>query len=362
MTLPETTTVPAATKPPLLRIGRTFVHPLFDVLAIGGGLSLITAFGAWFGSGRESADAYWISLMPMLFLLSNSSHFAASTVRLYTKPGTFQALPFLTMAFPLVTLGVTTLALVYPGDLGRILNALYLAWSPFHYSAQAYGVALIYAYRSGCQISRWEKRMLWGGCMATFASTLVSSQSYESGIWWVLPASWVSPFGRLSPAVPVLSLTFSSLAYFLPLGLCALLILRGKPMLPLTSLLAVLTNSMWFTAFALIRAVMWSTVFHGIQYLAIVAVFHVKDQMSLPTNRHGVLYHCVSFYLMCLLLGYALFHCWPPAYEWLGFDPSQSAMLVIAAINIHHFIVDGYIWKLRKDPNYRIVTEAASAS
>jgi len=27
------------------------------------------------------------------------------------------------------------------------------------------------------------------------------------------------------------------------------------------------------------------TIFHGIQYLAIVIIFHVKDQMNQPTNR-----------------------------------------------------------------------------
>jgi hypothetical protein len=31
--------------------------------------------------------------------------------------------------------------------------------------------------------------------------------------------------------------------------------------------------------------------------------------------------------------------------------------MVTAAINIHHFIVDAFIWKLRQDANYRIVTD-----
>ncbi|MBI3827597.1 MAG: hypothetical protein HY294_16520 [Candidatus Rokubacteria bacterium] len=28
-------------------------------------------------------------------------------------------------------------------------------------------------------------------------------------------------------------------------------------------------------------------------------------------------------------------------------------MLVLALINIHHFVVDACIWKLRRDPNYQ---------
>ena len=31
---------------------------------------------------------------------------------------------------------------------------------------------------------------------------------------------------------------------------------------------------------------------------------------------------------------------------------------MIAVINIHHFIVDAFIWRLRRDPNYRVVIGA----
>jgi hypothetical protein len=36
-------------------------------------------------------------------------------------------------------------------------------------------------------------------------------------------------------------------------------------------------------------------------------------------------------------------------------------LLVIAIINIHHFIVDRYIWRLRKDRNYRHVVSQPQA-
>ena len=57
-----------------------------------------------------------------------------------------------------------------------------------------------------------------------------------------------------------------------------------------------------------------------------------------------------------LLLGYGLFNCLPQAYIWSGFGQVESVLLVVAAINLHHFIVDGYIWKLgRGDSNRRVV-------
>ena len=45
-----------------------------------------------------------------------------------------------------------------------------------------------------------------------------------------------------------------------------------------------------------------------------------------------------------------------------GFGLGESMLLVVAVINIHHFIVDRYIWQLRKDPNYKIVVGQGSES
>jgi len=31
-------------------------------------------------------------------------------------------------------------------------------------------------------------------------------------------------------------------------------------------------------------------------------------------------------------------------------------------INIHHFVVDAFIWKLRRDPNYQTVVDVPSSA
>ena len=54
--------------------------------------------------------------------------------------------------------------------------------------------------------------------------------------------------------------------------------------------------------------------------------------------------------------GYALFYCLPHGYALAGFGLGESMLLVTAAINVHHFIVDGFIWRLgRSDTNARVV-------
>jgi hypothetical protein len=86
-----------------------------------------------------------------------------------------------------------------------------------------------------------------------------------------------------------------------------------------------------------------------------VVIFHVKDQLALPGNTRGPLAHALRFYALALVLGYALFHVLPLGYVWLGYTWSESALLVIAAINIHHFVVDRYIWRVRRDARNRAV-------
>ncbi|MEQ9320676.1 MAG: hypothetical protein RIF41_16030 [Polyangiaceae bacterium] len=43
----------------------------------------------------------------------------------------------------------------------------------------------------------------------------------------------------------------------------------------------------------------------------------------------------------------------PLGFVSLGFGPVESVVVTVAALNIHDFIVDGFIWKLRRDTNNR---------
>ena len=355
-------------------LGRSFVHPLFDYLVIGGGLSLlvvaavvridiVTVVLQWVLGPNVTVSASSLALtasIPTLVLLSNSAHFAASTVRLYTKPGAFKDLPFLTMVFPLITLVALTLSIALVGVVGRHLDALYLTWSPFHYAAQAYGLAVMYCYRSGCALGAGEKRLLWWSCMLPFFFSFVGG--YQTGLEWFVPASAFSNYPLLHQSRVWLVGALAWLIFAVPIALFlvagSLRLFRRTAPIPLISLLLVVTNGIWWTLFNYLDAFVWATIFHGVQYLGIVTIFHVKDQSRLPTNRHGWLVHSVKFYAMCLVLGYGLFHCWPRAYVLAGYSLAESMPLVIAMINIHHFVVDAYIWRLRKDPNYRNVTDA----
>ncbi|GAF94319.1 unnamed protein product [marine sediment metagenome] len=253
--------------------------------------------------------------------------------------------------------------------LGDSLLKLYLTWSPYHYAAQAYGLAVMYSYRSGCALSADNKKMLWWVSMLPFLTVFLTSR--QIGIHWLLDVVHVTLPGsieaflqqNLAEAIKWLSFAAPVLLYYI--------VAKSKsgPM-PLISIMAVATNAIWFAVLNSTEAFFWATVFHGIQYLAIVIVFHVRDKLAEPDNRRGVAYHVIWFYTVCLAIGYALFNCLPLGYNFAGFPPVESVWIVLAAVNLHHFIVDGYIWRLKKgDTNRRVVetdvaaqTEAAASA
>jgi hypothetical protein len=348
------------------------VHPVFDYMLIGGGLSLIVT--------AIVLRQPWLSQIELvgrpvayLILLTNSAHFAASSIRLYTKPGTRESLPFLTMAFPLVVFAVLTLCFYQVERLGQHLASLYLTWSPYHYAAQAYGIAVIYSMRSGCSLSARNKQLLWWVSMLPFFHNFISGP--QVGVHWLAPAGLISQptvnfwLTQATLVLPILALLLTA-AYFVRVWRT-----EQVPM-PVIAILAVVANGIWFFALSQ-RGFVWATIFHGLQYLAIVVIFHVKDQLNaVQRGKAGSqdgsassvrrraqshwLYHALWFYGMCILLAYALFSCLPLAYVAVGFGMIESVLLVTATINIHHFIVDAYIWRLKKtDRNRGIVVAPA---
>jgi len=131
--------------------------------------------------------------------------------------------------------------------------------------------------------------------------------------------------------------------------------------LPIISVLMLVANAAWW-CFLPQNAFFWATIFHGIQYLAIVTIFHVKDQLARPGNRLASPYHVALFYGGSLLLGYGLFSCLPWGFVMAGFGMVESIALCVATINIHHFIVDAYIWRLKKGDRNRAIVESGRSA
>lgn len=340
-------------------VGRVFRSVPFDYLTIGGGLSLVTMGALWWIGYLQVSGEMKVP-MGILFLFFNNAHFAASTVRLYTKPGAFRLWPVLTMGLPLVSIAVLTAGVLWPEQFGRQLFALYSTWSPFHYAAQAFGLACMYHYRSGGTLDVVERRLVYCTCMLPFLATFVADPI--TGLGWFLPPAVMVQYPLLLLVVIKLAFVLKVLTFIAPPVVAVRLLLRGRQGLPLISWLIIFTNGIWWMVLPFFHAFLWATIFHGLQYLAIVTIFHTKDQMGRPTNRHSPRYHVLWFYAVCVVFGYLIFQVWPYAYVFSGSGMAEAVLTTTAVINIHHFVVDRYIWRLRKDPNYEIVVSTTRSA
>lgn len=343
-------------------VGRAFVTPLFDYLVIGGGLSLpvaffVIAYGVTVGGpALLGAPA---GLLAALVFVSNNAHFAASSLRLYTRPDAVRRWPVLTLALPLIALGVASAAIALPEPAGFALWILFQVWVPYHYSAQAYGLSAMYAYRSGCALGDGERRLLRWACLMPFVWSLLQLKGPTGQVLGHFGYADLPLLGAFREST---STVLAATALVLPLGAFFHLTRRRGLRLPAISLLIVATNAIWWVMLMPIDAFFWATVFHGLQYLAIVTVFHVKERVREPGHGRGPVFHAVVFYGVNIALGYALFELWPHLYALAGLNLQKSILLVAAVVNVHHFVVDAYIWRLRRDPNYRTVVEHAPVS
>ena len=135
--------------------------------------------------------------------------------------------------------------------------------------------------------------------------------------------------------------------------------MRGVRGLPFLALALVLVNTLWMTAFSFFDAVVWATVAHSVQYLLVIVHAHANDAArQQAANVDGPVrsnrYHIATFYGLSLSLGIPLFVVMPWVImqggalfgqEW-GY--AHCYVMVIATLNLHHFIVDGYIWRSPK--------------
>jgi hypothetical protein len=322
-------------------MGKTFIHPWVDYLLIGSVWSIVaTAILAFRPSLSNSIN---ITTLAVVILLVNSAHFAASTVKLYSDPRNFAKFPFVTMLLPLLAFAVVSLAIALPSALGRHVQALYLTWSPYHYAAQTYGLTVMYCFRSGALISPQEKRLVWWTCMLPFVRSFLGAPN--SGLGWFVERDSLAALPGVAALLQFATDALLVLIFVVPLLLSIQLFRNNRKVMPLICVLMMFANGLWWTMLDFMDAFLLATVAHGLQYLAIVLVYHVKDRQKSAAKEVGWFRNAAKFYCACLILGYGLFYCWPHAYMWVGAGAAESLLLVIAVINIHHFIVDRYIWR-----------------
>jgi hypothetical protein len=305
--------------------------------------------------------------MPLIALVLGGPHYGSTLLRVYQQRSDRRKYALFSV-YATLAIAVAYGVGIYHVAFGSAVVTLYLTWSPWHYSGQNYGIALLFLRRRGIEIDSRIKRPLYASFLLSYA--LVFSAVHGAGVGAgsqdYAPASYQgTAFHFMSLGIPanvqVWCLGIFSAAYLASVfAACWALVGRAPLRDLLPALVVVLTQALWFalpTAAVQLGwlqgvdplnhehrayAFMWVACGHFLQYLWITTYYAAASES--PAGRFRYLGKA-------LLVGSAI---WvfpslvfaPNVLGRLPFD-AGLALLTASVVNLHHFILDGAIWKLR---------------
>ena len=322
----------------------------------GPALDLIVGCGAWSapllliaGVSAASTTRTWAVVFYLLALAFNYPHYMATVYRAYHTRAEFAKYRIFTLHLTGLLALVAVASHAWPALLPWIFT-LYVTWSPWHYTGQNFGLAMMFARRNGVAPSDRERRALYLAFLASYALLFVAFHTGSSND--PLVRSLGIPNSVAAPTEGALLVVFGVLSAATLTGMIA----RAGWSAMLAPATLVVTQAIWFVAPALaawlggvpVPQTRYSSgvlaVMHSAQYLWITSYYARREAESAP----GTSWHPWSYAATLLAGGVALFVPGPWVASYLfGVDFTRSVLIFTAIVNIHHFILDGAIWKLR---------------
>lgn len=319
-------------------------------------LDLIVGCGAW--SAPLLAAAFWLTqshthawavAFYFLALAFNYPHFMATVYRAYHTRADFEKYKIFTLHITLL-LVLTGILLHASYRLFPWVFTLYICWSPWHYTGQNYGLLMMFARRSGAEVTKLERRSIRAAFVASYLMLLASFETGGSSDPLIL--SLGLPAKYTLPARVVLAAAF---AVFLFFGFRRL-VRRSGARAMLAPLTLAVTQFIWFVVPTLLELhadyqvpqTRYSSgilaVLHSAQYIWITSYYQQREARAAGQSN----WRMAGYFLTLVAGGIALFIPGPwIVSRLLHFDFTTSFLIFTAVVNIHHFILDGALWKLR---------------
>lgn len=295
-------------------------------------------------------------IMQMVFvfgLLINQPHYSATYYRVYSSLSEAKRYPIVAFWMPLV-LGLILVGCFFsPTGIAPWYCKAYFLTVAYHYSGQSYGVALIFAHKAGIAVNRVLKLCL-------------GIPIYASGLLFLIGDEVISRHSEFSGVkMPMIGFTmwmYLAAIFILVLGFFAYIAMnvalaRDGKKLPLIVHIVVLSQVIWFSiGLRLEIFVLFVPLFHCMQYLLVTTYFRFQElvrggQLSPAPSTVGFLKSTFfwRYYIWLIVVGALMFNLIPHALSWMNVCTVSFGFAVIYSfINLHHFLLDGEIWKLRK--------------
>jgi tetratricopeptide (TPR) repeat protein len=317
-------------------------------------LDLIVGCGAWsaplLGAAlllTQTRTHAWVVAFYLLALAFNYPHFMATVYRAYHTRADFEKYKIFTLHITLL-LVLTGILLHASYQLFPWVFTLYILWSPWHYTGQNFGLLMMFARRSGTEVTPRERFSIRAAFVASYLMLLASFETGGSTDPLILSLGLSEKFTL--PARLALAAAF---ALFIACGFWRPIKRHGGRTLVAPLTLA-LTQFIWFVVptllelHAQIPQTRYSSgilaVLHSAQYIWITSYYQRREARA--AGQSG--WRMTGYLLTLVAGGIALFIPGP----WivsrvLHYDFTTSFLIFTAVVNIHHFILDGALWKLR---------------
>jgi tetratricopeptide (TPR) repeat protein len=334
-------------------------------LLLGCGLLYALLFGVLVVAGPALRSAQPYALFPLLILALSVPHYGATLLRVYERRSERRAYVLFTV-WATLAVGALFLVALWLPPAAAFLVTLYLTWSPWHYTGQNYGISVMFLRRGGVALDPRTKRWLYLSFLLSFVlvflqmhtgaarmDDLPAGYTSEQGATFVplgLPVAWSLGLGAIVGTAYAASLAIA--------GIRLARLRAGRALVPVV--LLSLSQVLWFSLPYALRLggvalaldpldpafrshyFTWIALAHALQYLWVTAYF-ARQSGAAPSHPRfyakAALAGAAPWTLPFLLLG-------PQALGPLAAD-AGLAFLVAAAVNVHHFVLDGAIWKLR---------------
>ncbi|MGH0030207.1 MAG: tetratricopeptide repeat protein [Myxococcota bacterium] len=312
-------------------------------------------------------------------LLAGTPHSGATLLRVYEKRSDRRAYVVFSVWVTLLLLACFVAGLYLPA-FGSLLLSLSITWGPYHYSAQNYGIAVMFLGRRGVALTPAAKRALQLSFTLSFVLTFLGIHgAVDGGQYGTVGSYRGSVFQDLKLGIPSpwwqSAFVLVGVAYLGSLAVVGRSLVgraRFSDLLP--SALLVATQASWFTLpplarhmgwiqgdLALATAFVWVAAGHTVQYLWITTYY------AAHAGGYGARF---AFYGKSLLAGMLVFTAPALAYALtlegtalggVAFG-ADVGIYCVAIVNLHHFVLDGAVWKLRDGRVARVLIRREAAA
>ena len=351
-------------------------NPIVDFLGLGG-LSVFLIVGAliafpptheWFEPFSNSITSQqgtavsrpvnMLSAFMFFTIVINHPHFMASYRLLYRSREQIRTYRWSAIGVPII-LTLLSIAVLLSGATDRTLlegdrslgarlleamNVVVMVYLGWHYNMQAWGIICTYLFLGNLRLNSKEKWMIKSGLLVLVGmhALLWIAASPLMVTYKSVEAACVS----ITPFVP-----FIVFPFFIAGGLGFYrLAIRTEKRIPLNALVPWLAVYVWYYGVLSYHDIVGVSIVvqlaHALQYLVVTT----RVEANVGEKKHGRngLVFTMTVYLFLLALGYLVF-------ELPGIIGMQTELttvyksgliLLVISINLHHFFIDGAVWKI----------------